>query len=528
MPMTRRQSRDGRLRRARDRARQEGGFTLIFALGVLMVTALLSAAAFAAVQGDVHLTRADLNGKRAYSAAQAGLQAYLYQLNNNSASAQFWETCSNDTSNGSKITVPGTNTGITYSYQPVLANGATACSNANPVGTLIDLSTGTLRMEFTGYSGNASRTIVASLKTLSPLSFLWYTVYETVDTVIGGSSCGRMYYATLKPPSSCYIYWVTGDVMNGPMYTQDQFLVNSGDSPQFGRLGMNDPIASQVPTSTSGDDICVNSNCSNAHVENPEPNVQSQVQLPSDNANLLTDANTHGKVWTGTVTLTLSVNAAGHTVANGYNCPSSNVNATCTTISSFDLTANPIIYAVNGTGCTGAYDPTNVSYPTNGSGAYYGPCGDIYIKGTYSTGLTVSAANNIVVTASILNSTDPNGLTAPTGSATLGLVADNYVRVKHDCSGNPAVTIDGAILTLAHSFFVDNYDCGGSHQGQLTVQGAIAQQFRGIVGQVGSNGYLKNYSWDPRLGVILPPYLFDLQATEWTVYRESLCQGSAC
>lgn len=528
MRMTRSTPRRGRVARLRARLRAERGFTLIFALGVLTVTALLSAAAFAAVGGDVHLTRADLDGKRAYAAAQAGLQAYLYQLNNNSASAQFWETCANDTSNGAKITVPGSNTGITYSYQPVLANGATQCLNTNPVGTLIDLSTGTLRMEFTGYSGNASRTIVASLKTLSPLSFLWYTVYETVDTVIGGSSCGRMYYATLKPPSSCYIYWVTGDVMNGPMYTQDQFLVNSGDSPQFGRLGMNDPIASQVPTSNSGQDICVNSNCSNAHIENPQPNVQNQVQLPSDNSNLLTDANTHGTVWTGTVTLTLSVNSAGHTVANGWKCPGTTSTSSCTQITNLDLTASPIIYAVNGTGCTGAYDPANVTYNTNSHGAYYGPCGDIYIQGTYSTGLTVSAANNVIVTSSILNSTDPDGQTAPTGSATLGLVADNYVRVKHTCSGNPGVTIDGAILTLAHSFFVDNYDCGGTHQGELTVQGAIAQQFRGIVGQVGGNGYLKNYSWDPRLGVILPPYLFDLQATEWTVYRESLCQGSAC
>ena len=384
-------------------------------------------------------------------------------------------------------------------------------------------------MEFTGYSGTASRTIVASLKTLSPLSFLWYTKYETVDTIIGGNTCGRMYYDSPGPNASCDIYWVSGDVMNGPMYTQDQFLVNPGDSPQFGRLGMNDPIASQVPTANSGQDICVGSNCSNAHVENPEPDVQHTVDLPSDNANLLTDANTHGQVWTGTVTLTLTIDpTTGHTFANGWNCKSSSATGTCTQIQNFDLTAKPIIYALDGTGCSGTYDPTNVSYPTNSNGAYYGPCGDIYIKGVYSTGLTVAAANDVIVTSSLTNSTDPDGKTAPTGSATLGLVADDYVRVKHDCSGNPAVTIDGAILTLAHSFFVDNYDCGGTPLGKLTVQGAIAQYFRGIVGQVGSSGYLKNYSWDPRLGVILPPYLFDLQATEWTVYRESLCQGSAC
>ena len=70
------------------------------------------------------------------------------------------------------------------------------------------------------------------------------------------------------------------------------------------------------------------------------------------------------------------------------------------------------------------------------------------------------------------------------------------------CNGtnnNPNVTIDGAILTLAHSFFVDNYDCGGLPQGTLTVHGAIAQYYRGIVGQVGTSGYLKNYNYDDRL-----------------------------
>ena len=327
----------------------------------------------------------------------------------------------------------GDDTGITYSYKPVPANGR-PCLTTNPVGSLIDPPRARCGMEFTGYSGNGDpdATIVASLRTLSPLSFLWYTVYETEDTDHWGQlGCDRMYYAHPQPPSSCYIYWVTGDEMNGPMYTQDQFLVNSGDSPQFGRLGMNDPIASEVPTSNSGEDICVNSDCSNAHVENPEPNVQNQVQLPSDNANLLTDATTHGVVWTGTVTLTLSVDpSTGHTMANGWNCPGSTASASCTQISSFDLTAKPIIYADNGTGCSGAYDPTNVTYSTNSHSAYYGPCGDIYIQGVYSTGLTVAAANNIIVTANLLNSTDPNGLTAADGLGDPGS-GGRQVRPRH-------------------------------------------------------------------------------------------------
>jgi hypothetical protein len=64
-------------------------------------------------------------------------------------------------------------------------------------------------------------------------------------------------------------------------------------------------------------------------------------------------------------------------------------------------------------------------------------------------------------------------------------------------------------------------------QGTLTVHGAIAQYFRGIVGTVGASGYLKNYNYDDRLSLILPPYLFDLQNTQWAVFRETLCKTVA-
>lgn len=53
--------------------------------------------------------------------------------------------------------------------------------------------------------------------------------------------------------------------------------------------------------------------------------------------------------------------------------------------------------------------------------------------------------------------------------ATLGLIANNFVRVAHrvssDCASNLApvlsnVKIEAAILSLQHSFIVDNYACG--------------------------------------------------------------------
>jgi hypothetical protein len=506
---------------------------MLLVLGVMTVVTLASAALFVAVQGDASLSRNDLNGKRAYAAAQAGVQAYLYLLNDNASDSQWWETCSNDTKTATQV--PGVSYAATYSYQPVLANQASACSNSNPVATLIDSSTGTLRVAVTGTAGQAStpggvatRTIVASFKTQTPLSYLWYTVHETVDPSVilaegdsqsQANQCSIFYYSGSGPPSYCQINWFSGDTMNGPMYTQDQLLIYSGANPSFGR-GPHDQIISQTPTSS----VCAYGNCQHAvfngnAVANPPAN--DQVPLPADNGGLLTDATNHGHVFTGTVNVT--VHSGGtETIVN---CPSSSAGGACTTTTQ----QYSIIYAANGSGCSTSYNPTSVSYPTDTNSGYtsdyYGPCGDIYVSGTYSNPLTLAAANDIIVTGDLQTTEDSNG--SPTGSATLGLVANQYVRVMHSCTSNPARTIDAAILTLQHSFFVDNYTCGsngGSNPyGSLTIHGALAQYYRGAVGTSGPSGYLKNYNYDDRLGLLLPPYLFDLQSTAWVVFRETSC-----
>ena len=58
-----------------------------------------------------------------------------------------------------------------------------------------------------------------------------------------------------------------------------------------------------------------------------------------------------------------------------------------------------------------------------------------------------------------------------------------------------SVRVDAAILALNHSFIVDNWYCG-ANLGTLTVNGAIAQKFRGPVGTGGASsgsGYIKDY-----------------------------------
>src|ERR1039457_4024231 len=61
--------------------RDERGFTILLAVYVLTITSLLLGAAYIAVLNDTGLSRNDLDQKRAYAAAQAGIAQYSYDLN---------------------------------------------------------------------------------------------------------------------------------------------------------------------------------------------------------------------------------------------------------------------------------------------------------------------------------------------------------------------------------------------------------------------------------------------------------------
>lgn len=492
--------------RLRRRLAREEGFTMIMAMGVLLVTSLLLTATFVALSSDAHLSQRDLEGKQAYYSARAGLNAFLYQLNQNST---YWQTCSNDTSGG-WTNVPGASNGEQYQYNAVPANGSSACNSSNVVGSMIDTNSGELTMKFYGRNSNSTlmqRGVVASFKRASPLQYLWYTVYEAFDSSIGSTyaSCNKWYRQ--GRPSSCEINWVTGDVVKGPMYTQDQLMVPSGAAPVFGRSSA-DTIASLATTS-----VCDASSCASA-VFKGTPVTGVNVPEPSSNSGLLTDAQSYGLVYTGTTSIVLNSDGT----ATVTNCPSS---CTTTTITQANV---PIIYVQNGSGCSPTtYTPYANLYSKSGC------TGDVYVSGVYTSPLTIAAANNIVVNGDITTSLN--------GGAVLGLIANQFVRVEHQvsspgtsCGGYNVVahnnlTIDAAILALQHSFIVDNFNCGAM-LGNLTVNGAIVQRFRGPVGTGGNSpvtGYLKNYAYDDRLKYLSPPYLFDILNADWQITRETTC-----
>jgi hypothetical protein len=118
----------------------------------------------------------------------------------------------------------------------------------------------------------------------------------------------------------------------------------------------------------------------------------------------------------------------------------------------------------------------------------------------------------------------------PTGTAVLGLIATEYVRVYHPCSGSngkgslTSPWIYAAILATAHSWIVDNPRCG-TPLGELNVYGAIGQNYRGVVGTGTatsvSTGYLKNYEYDDRLATDEPPYFLAPLKAGWKIVRET-------
>lgn len=213
----------------------------------------------------------------------------------------------------------------------------------------------------------------------------------------------------------------------------------------------------------------------------------------------------------------------------------------------------------------GTYDASDAVTPTT-SGLHYTVdtnmtetskfCGqgNLYVQGVLKGRTTVSAEKSVVVTGDLVLAGGMNG------PDMLGLVATNSVEVFHPrvgtvtstqvnwgCSWNCAykwgsvtneqevsgwpyrytdpttnsvnptkgVQIAGSIQTLQHSFFVQKYSVGGN-QGQLLVNGSIAQRWRGIVGS-GTNGYKKSYNYDTRLQYSSPPYFPKWTDSQWSL-----------
>ena len=114
----------------------------------------------------------------------------------------------------------------------------------------------------------------------------------------------------------------------------------------------------------------------------------------------------------------------------------------------------------------------------------------------------------------------------------LGLIANNFVRVAppgeplglrrpppHPVMTN--VTIEAAILSLQHSFIVDNYDVRQARHADRDGRDRpeVPRTGRHRHGDAVASGYLKNYWYDDRFRYRSPPYFLTPVDAAWDVVR---------
>lgn len=510
----------------------------MLAMALIMLLAVVDVAA---VNGDTQLTRNDYDHKLAFEAAKAGVDDYAFHLN---ASNSYWAKCTGvpepnavnqQGSTAKRRKVPGS-TGAEYAIELLPSTSQstyTTCSTANPTTSMLESSgslPGSFRIRSTGFSGKTKTSIVATFKPPSFLDYVYFTQLETMDPVTYGFAnpsaalTGAYEQCTLTweqgrankkiPGTNSYcteIAFITGDTLEGPVHTNDSFLISG--SPSFGRNSQDMiEVGASAPGwhGSGGNPTFVGTFVTNAPILKP----------PATNAQLATIAQSTFK-YTGQVRICLS--GTSMTVGTG---------STCTGKYSGPIPSNGVVYVANSS-CSGAYSPFNATYPTTSG------CGNVYVSGNYSGKLTIAAENDIIINGNLIRS----------GEGMLGLIANNFVRIYHPfcpaASGTPTCTtttaeesaddcsegengagtltnpeIDAAILAINHSFIVDHYDCGDS-MGTLNIEGAIIQNFRGTVGK-GSHGFLKNYVYDDRLRYLAPPSFIEPVTSNWVIGRETL------
>jgi Tfp pilus assembly protein PilX len=531
--------------------REEDGFTVAVAVGAMFLISILTAAALAATNGDLHLTRNDLDHRRAYAAAQAGIGDYAFHL---SADTGYWAKCTSvptpnavnqQGSTANRRSVAGS-ADESYAIELLPATGQSTCSTTNPATTMLEptgQNAGSFRIRSTGYSGNEEVSIVATLKRASFLDYVYFTQLETSDPVTYGDSqtiaganvqCtktlqqGRM-NATIPNSGGRYcdvISFINGEQIKGPLHTNDALVVCG--TPVFGRTLADSIEVSSPPqgwystgsvphsgSSCNGSPSFVGTFFTNAPVLTPPPT----------NGQLATLAQDDGYKYTGQTSITLS----------GTNLTITNGGSTVTR----PIPPQGVVYVANSTtqSCSASYSPYTASYPSSS------PCGNVLVHGTYTGQVTIAAENDVIVNGSLCRSTGSctSPSSSPNGNGMLGLIANNFVRVYHpfsaqtsrgNCHGgsngsgsmsNPR--IDAAILAISHSFIVDHYDCGNP-LGTLTVNGDISQKFRGPVGTFSGSGivsgYTKDYNYDDRLRYLEPPHFLDPVQVAWHIQRETL------
>jgi Tfp pilus assembly protein PilX len=528
-----------RFRTRADGFRDQSGIAMTIVITVVMLMSLISLAVVQGAIGQLPLARHDQDHESALAAAEAGVDDYLNRLAQNSNYWTYnagnlppqpngaftgWVAVSGGSTNGECYryhidSSKTASTGIVYltSSGKRLAKGSTGCATGAGV----------------------IRTVNLGLRRQGFLDYLWMTDYEITDPVLSGanaSACtfhawewnaAASKYGPNDVAACSVVYWSTLSVLNGPVHSNDGLYVCgsptfNGDSDTYYNSATSNNVFHSLQFAGPGA-VLNPLACANGPVyaRNGDPAAGPILQFPPANTSIRTQADGVlgglGCLYTGNTTITLL--ATGK--MNVTSPKSLSTNAGCAPGANLSLPANGVIYVQN--------VPSANSDPNHSSCSGSSCNGDVNVSGTLNGQLTIASQDDIAITGNLTYHQYPSG------TDVLGLVADNDVAVVHASGADVTddLTIDAAIMSLSHSFYVQNWStggnaaCTGAHPcaaagaHSLNINGVITQKFRGPVGTFSgsppliNSGYNKNYTYDTRLKYLSPPYFLSPTQSAW-------------
>ena len=560
----------------------EDGVVLVTVLLLTMIMMIIVAGTLAYAIGSQPLSRRDQDYSSALSAAEAGLDDYLFRLNENDQYYLYNATTAPPDGN------QAFNTWVSVPDSGAASATCTASANSNipcfrySVDTTNLTAQGAIIISSTGRSRNVTRTIQATLRRHAFIDYLYFTDFETTDPAAYVSTdyytpaeaqtyCAKHYYegrdingrddhiamgtATDDDSGGAYcrdIVFGSGDVINGPLHSNDAIKIAS--TPTF-----NGKVTTSWNPATGNKWVDGGSSAAPVFSQAGDPKYADPLTMPPSNVAIKTEADGAlggvGCLFTGPTSITL--NSGGTMTVVSPGSLNAYTNANCVGVNK-PLPASGVIYVQNVP--SSATDPNytaacrtstqlggaaTVQHPLGYPQLYdnvttYG-CknGDVFLKGTLQGRLTIAADNNIDIIGNVTYQSGTGG------SDLLGLVANNYVEIYHPVTNTaPSGSRDGsqingyynldilpgstglafhnpviqaAILSVQHSFRVQNHTYGDNNLGSITLNGAIAQKYRGAVGTLNNSGYTKNYNYDPRLKYQSPPHFLNPIAAAWQI-----------
>lgn len=522
------------LRRIHD---DERGIALITVMGLSMVLVLLVTALLQYGVGSLRQARYDQDWHASLAAANAGVDDFLARINRD---ITYWRQADDCTdclpgldANNPALTgftaIPGGQSRFRYDV------------DASRIG-----ATGVLVITSTGRVNNVERTVRAQLRRRTFLDYLYFTEYETQDPVAypttgsrsqtwAASNCSRHRYDSPARHADCYdITWFGGDTVAGPFHSNDQIAISGSPSWQG-------PATTSRPDGMYYDTVA-NRNCrarNNPSGCTSNPSFSQGLRylapltLPPSNNLIKAEADPaisgNGCMYVGATYIRFHSNGSATIRSARTDDPSSSkcpINGTMTS-----LPSNGVIYVRGARPTETCLSSNPHPYTTTGDITPYDRCaGDVYVEGTLRGRVTVAAENNIIISNNIAY----QGGRGSGSTDMLGLVANNFVEIMHPVnsfgsdirylSGNQrfeSPRIDAAILSVEHSFRVQNHNRGSAFSNSIDLFGTIAQLYRGPVGTFSGSsvvtGYEKDYKYDPRLEFISPPHFLDPVQSSWSV-----------